>query len=221
MKKLLLSAVLTILLLTACGVENTNNDNVNTAADYTATTADDATTTTGSPAGTQYAGSPQEGIEITWHMFYLTFEEALYDSTDVVIANYVGHRLLYEQTLIEFEFSVLDRIQGNAADTIFAYAHVRNHIWDMPGTPTVSTFTEGTDYLLVLWRGLEYSTYQLHPDGFVIVNNLIIDLDNPTKSTMYGEPLSLHATELDFNSNSLERGEIIAFIAEATANNQS
>ena len=136
---------------------------------------------------------------------YYTFEEVLPARTDVVIVNYVGHRPFGER-LTEFEFTVVDRIVGNAADTIFVYSS------------DALSFTEGSDYLLALYR-LWQAHRRTHPDGFMFIGELIINLDDPTKSTMYNEPLYLHATELDFNSMNLTREQIIAFVAEKTANN--
>jgi len=155
-------------------------------------------------------------------MMYRTFEQALLGATDVVIAHYVGHRP-FGATLTEFEFTVIDRILGNAADTIFVYAS-RGSASIMGGAGASSydqgalSFTSGTEYVLAL-SGLSGATANTHPDGFTFIYNLIIDLSNPTESTMYGEPISLHATEINFNSRSLNREQIIAFVTEATADN--
>ncbi|MCL2843602.1 MAG: hypothetical protein FWE28_09160 [Oscillospiraceae bacterium] len=58
---------------------------------------------------------------------YFTFEETLleFPPTDVVIAQYIGHRPFGENAT-EFEFIVLDRVLGNAADRIFVYAERTN-----------------------------------------------------------------------------------------------
>jgi len=158
-------------------------------------------------------------------IIYRTFEEALLESTDVVIVRYVAHRP-FRETLIEFEFTVIDRILGNAADTIFVYAS--NEYMSIIGSPSTSTyssqtltFTREADYILVL-RGLHGATGHTHEDGFTFINNLVINLDNPVVSTMYNEPLHLHATELDFQNNTrnvLMRSQVIEFISIATINN--
>ena len=183
MKKILILTItiLVALTLAACGAADTN---------------------TATPTGS----SNSSGVSMS--IVYLTFEKALLSSTDVVIVNYVGHRP-FGETLTEFEFTVVDRILGNAADTIFIYSGY---------SPERFSFIEGTDYLLALER-LWRAHGRTHPDGFLLINDLIINLDDPAGSMMYNEPVTLHATELDFDNRSLDRDEIIAFIAEKTANN--
>ena len=199
MKKLLTSMIVILLVavLAACD------------ADY-------ANTATGNQAVTH----PPEIASMS--VLYQTFEEALLRSTDVVIAHYVGHRP-FGETLIEFEFTVLDRILGNAADTIFVYA--TNDYASIIGGVAASTynrgaamFTEGTNYLLPLNR-LRGATLRTHDDGYLFIHNLIINLDNPHLSTMYNEPLALHSGEVSFESRSLTDDAVIAYISNKTANN--
>ncbi|MCL2408104.1 MAG: hypothetical protein FWC96_00605 [Oscillospiraceae bacterium] len=212
MKKLMILVLgITIMLtLFACSATNTEPDDT--------TITNEADAMIGNSAEPQIVRAPIGSMRIE----YLTFEQALLVSTDIVIANYVGSRP-FGATLVEFEFVVLDRVLGNAADTIFvyaenAYASVMGVMGASSYNPSESTFSSGTDYLLVLER-LWLAMAQLHPDGFLFINGLIIDLDNPTGSTMYNEPVSLHASEINFNSRSLDREELLAFITEKTANN--
>ncbi|MCL2409337.1 MAG: dockerin type I domain-containing protein [Oscillospiraceae bacterium] len=212
MKKLmiLVLAITIMLTLFACSATNTEPDDT--------TITNEADAMIGNSAEPQIVRAPTGSMRIE----YLTFEQALLVSTDIVIANYVGSRP-FGETLVEFEFVVLDRILGNAAGTIFvyaenAYASVMGVMGASSYNPSESTFSSGTDYLLVLdrlWRAVALT----HPDGYLFINGLIIDLDNPAGSTMYNEPVSHHATEINFNSRSLDREELIAFITEKTANN--
>jgi len=161
-------------------------------------------------------------------VIYITFEEALLRSTDVVIAQYVGHRP-FGETLTEFQFTVLDRILGYAADTIFVYTSNRHvSISDDPGRVSYYnrgelSFTHGTNYLLPLEK-LRGSHGKTHDDGFLFIHNLVINLEDPTESTMYGESLSLHVSgvapaEMNFTNNNVMRSDIISFVRDFTANN--
>ena len=49
--------------------------------------------------------------------------------------------------------------------------------------------------------------------------NLLINLDDLQRSTMYDESLSLHATDLNFDSCRLSRRKILSYVREKTANN--
>jgi len=154
---------------------------------------------------------------------YSTFERALLLATDVVSAKYVTHRN-FGRTLIEFEFRVVDRIFGNAADKIFVYAE-RSYA-SMMGSEELTIYNESdikfntkTTYLLPITRINSGALGKTHEDGYLFIRNLVIDLDNPTLSTMYNESLSMHSSELDFNSSDLKANQIVTFITERTKNN--
>jgi len=142
---------------------------------------------------------------------HVSFEDALLFSTDVVIVRYVERRP-FGETLIEFEFAVIDRVLGDAADTIFVYA-----TYDYAPTGDMA-FNRGTNYLLVLNR-LQGATLSTHEDGYTFIHNLIINLDTPALSTMYNEPLSTHSTEIDFEDSTLAKEQIIIFVESKTENN--
>ncbi|MCL2408100.1 MAG: hypothetical protein FWC96_00585 [Oscillospiraceae bacterium] len=221
MKKLLILAFAITIMSTlfACSAQDTEYDDTNITRDDTTTKADSAATTNEDATEPRIVRAPAGSAWVD----YLTFEQVLlHVSTDIVIANYVGSRP-FGETVTEFEFTVLDRILGYAADTIFVYASNVNEsvMGDTEGlryNPSTLTFNSGTDYLLVL-RKLGGAYMKTHPDGYVFSRNLIINLDNLDLSTMYNESLSLHTTEINFNSRSLDREQLLAFIAEKTANN--
>jgi len=152
-------------------------------------------------------------------MEYFAFEEAVIEfATDVVIAQYVGHRP-FGRNLTEFEFVVRERVFGNAADRIFVYTEYR-HV-DVMGTDVVYrpgdlSFQAGTDYLLPLWN-IDSPFANTRENGFIFVFNMVIDLDSPSESIMYSEPLALHTEGLDFNSRSLAREEIVSYMGELAA----
>jgi len=96
----------------------------------------------------------------------------------VIIVRYVGQRP-FGRTLIELEFSVVDRILGNAADRIFVYMEDPTD-----RIPYDFTFNARADYLLALQR-ISDPYGNTHEDGFLLIRNIIIDVDNPQNSPMY------------------------------------
>ena len=54
---------------------------------------------------------------------------------------------------------------------------------------------------------------------FMFLTNLVLDLNAPSRSTMYNEPLTQHSTGMNFNSRSLTSGIIAAYVTELTRNN--
>jgi len=155
---------------------------------------------------------------------YLTFEEVVLEfATDVVIAQFIGQRP-FGNNLTEFEFAVQDRVLGNAADRIFIYAerthaHVTGTEREVAFEPGVLSFEAGIDYLLPLIR-ITSPYANTHEDGFTFIRNfIVINLDAPSDSVMYSEPLALHATGLDFNARTLESEQILTYVAELTADN--
>ncbi|MCL2362966.1 MAG: copper amine oxidase N-terminal domain-containing protein, partial [Defluviitaleaceae bacterium] len=73
----------------------------------------------------------------------------------------------------------------------------------------VMQFTTDTQYLLVLLKiGNVYS--RIYDYGLGFITDLIVDLDDPSRSRMYGEPLSMHS-QLTFNG-SLSRERILSHV---------
>ena len=138
---------------------------------------------------------------------YLTFEEALLEfATDVVIAQYVGHRP-FGTNLTEFEFAVSERVLGEAAERIYVYADTGD-----------LTFNFETNYMIPLMEvGQPHAN--THDDAYTFIRNIVIDLDDASRSVMYGEPLSRHSEGLDFSRRQLSRTEIVSFVGELTRNN--
>ncbi|MCL2587768.1 MAG: hypothetical protein FWE31_06095 [Firmicutes bacterium] len=154
---------------------------------------------------------------------YATFEEALKEATDVVVAQYVESRP-FGESLTEYEFVVTDRVLGNTADRIFIYeandvsitvSGERHHSRYRPGE---ITFTAGTDYLLPL-LSLDSVYSNTRDNGFRLIDNIIINLDEPSNSTMYNEPLNPHSRRLDFDSERLSRDRIISTVRRLTRRN--
>jgi len=171
--------------------------------------------------GTLDSTSAQPTTEAVFE--YFTFEEALieFPPTDVVIAQYVGHRP-FGENLTEFEFVVLERVLGDAADRIFVYeenvnAHVMGIEREVSYMPANITFDPGTEYLLPL-QGISSPYARIHEDGFRFILNIAIDLNDPASSTMYSEPLYQHAEDFDF-SRSISRQQIVSHMDELTRGN--
>ena len=162
---------------------------------------------------TTHATSPEQ-VAPSVSLPDFSFEEVLLEFiTDVVVARYMGSRP-FGRGLIEFEFAVQERVLGNAPDTIFVYQAV--HGPDI-ATFGVLSFNYDTTYLLPLAKTATPYSF-MRDDGYVTILNLIIDLDTPSNSTMYNEPLSWHTERLDFDGN-ITRQEIISYVAEVTRHN--
>jgi len=152
---------------------------------------------------------------------YLTFEEAVELASDVVVAEFVAHRP-FGQSLTEYEFVVHERIFGNAADRIFVYEQNNTSIsvvgMDISYEVTGRPFNTGTEYLLLL-EMIDPIYANTHEDGFLFLTNIKLDLNAPSTSTMYDEPLTQHSTGMNFNSRSLTRERIVSYVYELTRNN--
>lgn len=163
---------------------------------------------------------------------YITFEEALAEyATDAVIAQYVKHTPFGEsQTLVEYEFTVLERITGNAADTIYVYcenpeyskAAVENAEKYVMFNPGDLSFDTETKYLLTLEK-INNPLAFTHKDGYLFINDIVINLDAPSDSVMYSEPLELHLSsdEIDFSDDSLSEEEILSYVEELIEDSSS
>jgi len=148
------------------------------------------------------AGAVGFGMGSRW-----TFESAVEIATDIVVAEFVECRP-FGQTATEYEFIVHDRIYGNAADTIFVY--VVYHEMHRSFSEPAFHFDAGTQYLLTLVKLVNvYSSF--HEDGFTFASDLILNLDDPSGSTMYGQPLSAHS-EMNFDSIGLTRDHVISYV---------
>jgi len=138
-----------------------------------------------------------------------TFEQSFHRwTTDVVIVQYVGSRY-FATNLTEFEFIVVDRILGNAADRIFVY--VEDERAFMLGTLS----TDGTEYLLAL-ASEEWPYSTMHIDGFLLIRNIVIELDNPSNSIMHRTPAFIPPEGLDLGASGLTRQDIISYFEEIT-----
>jgi len=155
----------------------------------------------------------------------ITFEEALLKfSTDVVIAQYAGSRP-FGNNLVEFEFVVLDRVLGKAPDQIFVYAENNISVsvmgiesYTATFVPSNLTFNRKTDYMLVL-TGIDSPYANTREGGFMLVHNIVIDLDTPSNSIMYNQPLSQHSVGLDLSyyvSKREIRQDIVLYVSGLT-----
>ncbi|MCL2361279.1 MAG: copper amine oxidase N-terminal domain-containing protein [Defluviitaleaceae bacterium] len=153
-------------------------------------------------AASSSSGGGSIGMGSRWNL-----ENAVGIATDIVVAEFVERRPA-GQTASEYEFKVLDRICGNAADTIFVYVFYQE-VGRNFADPAFQ-FTPGTQYLLTLVRLADVYT-SLHLGGFVFASDMILNLDDPSLSTMYGQSLSLHSY-LNFDSIGLTRAEVISYV---------
>ena len=170
---------------------------------------------------TEIQSSAENLVSVMMTKKYITFEEALLLSSNVVVAQYVGYRNFGNET-IEFEFVVLENVLGNSADRIYVYA--RNANVSIIGSTSIDlynitdlNFRVGGQYLLVLNR-IWSPHRKVQENGYNLLNNIVIDLENLQNSSMYNEPLYLHS-ELDFRRGRLSEAQVIDYVREITKNN--
>jgi len=128
-------------------------------------------------------------------------------ATDVVVAEFVAHRP-FGQRASEYEFIVHEQIIGNTADTIFVYVvyEEQSHVFADPAFQ----FTVGTLYLLPLIQ-INNIYASFHYDGYMLERDLLLNLDDPSRSTLYNQPLSLFSN-IDFTSSNITREYIISYV---------
>ena len=158
---------------------------------------------------------------------YVTFEGALEEVNDVVIAQCIGYRPFGED-FTEIEFLVSEWVVGEPraieGDVNRIFVYVDNHLDafvegdGVDFQPSMLTLMHGTDYLLPLLRN--GGPYSNTPDNSFSFGNgdIVIDLDDPENSVMYTEPLYNHTTGLNL-SGGMTRDEIIAYVEERTEGN--
>jgi len=152
----------------------------------------------------------------------LTFEELLTEfATDVVTVKYIGQKPFGEtKTLVEYEFAVIDRILGSAADRIFVYSST-NTFSDLDALNMPQGFTD-SEYLLALSKIIGTS-WNTHQDGYGFLRSLVINLDEPSRSIMcdvaIGDIAPLTSENLDFSSKNLSKESIVSYVSELVKDN--
>ena len=135
-----------------------------------------------------------------------TFEDVVTIAQHVVVAEFVTRRP-FGEFHTEFEFIVHEQVIGETAETIFVYT---NDVLMIDGFGSDALdFTTDTQYLLVL---LEIANVyaSLYDYGLRFITDLILDLNDPSRSTMNNESLSLHS-RLAFDGN-LTREQILSHV---------
>ena len=132
----------------------------------------------------------------------MPFAMAIAESaTDLVIAQYVGRRP-FGENLTEYEFVVLERVIGNAANRIFVYTDAR--------IEGIFFFNSGVDYLLPLTRITSpYAT--THDDGYRFIS-FAINLDDPSSSIVNNSILLQHAEEYGLDIMGITRQEVVSHV---------
>jgi hypothetical protein len=139
---------------------------------------------------------------------YETFEKICADATDIVIARYVSHKPYGGADFTtEYEFTVKERISGNAPDII--------NVYDVPdNNGTVNMHIDGdTDYILVL----NYvSRVQNDFDYYKAV--MALNADKPSESEAFGEPISRFTDKFDFEK--ADRQSLIQYVSSLASENK-
>ena len=223
MKKFIVLFLTLTLFIPIIACTTTNDNGLNDINDDANTVDSDCQLLNDLENNDEYLEQPTQCCSpLTGSMHYITFEEALRAASHIVVAQLVARRQFgcFQE---ELEFVVSERIHGTTPDRIFVY--ISSHHTSVLNTPHSlgrgdnMEFEYGVNYLLPL-SILNTVISNFHEDGFELSSiGPFINLDSPHLSTMYGEPLSYHATSIDFSSRSLESDEVIFSIQETTMNN--
>ena len=145
-----------------------------------------------------YAAPPPEGALLAF-------------VTDIVIAQYVGSRP-FGQNWTEFEFTVSERILGNATDRIFVFF---DHTFGSGSEANQAlTFRPGSDYLLPLRNSNSpYSNQHNNADHFLFIYSMMMNSESPLDSMMYREILNDRVVRMSFDEGASSQ-EIISFVKE-------
>lgn len=176
-----------------------------------------------------FAGCLNLGGGGSARMIYYTFEGALSEATDVVVAQYIGSKKFGKQH-IEHEFLVSERIYGEAPDTVrihtardldievFLSGEEDGGYPVAPYNEKGIEFEKGVNYLLVLKKSDSNAVYK-HTIPYIMVGDIMIDVDKIAESRMYyNEPINNHTEGIKF-TESLTREELTEYIASITVNN--
>jgi len=164
-----------------------------------------------------YVNIVQSGYTLSSHILPFTFEEMLQEPgyvTDVAVVQYVGQRPFGTMST-EFEFIVTEWVWGGIdAERIFVYlSEMEIRIFGS------LSFDEGTEYLLPLNR--ETRTYTpRYIDAFEFLMGTVVNLTDPSSSTMARRRLYNNAAGIDFKSGRLSREFIIAYVRAVVQNNE-
>lgn len=146
-------------------------------------------------------------------MVYLSFEEAIELSTDVISATFVSYH--EENNRFELEFEVNDVIKGSTSEeTIFvsqSYVNVSVGGTDLSYVSGTYNYEPDQEYILVLVRDI--SPYYTH-DKYVFVTDIDIPLAEGRNVYMYNEDLTKHSP-LDSNAN------ILSYVQDTVMNTTS
>lgn len=128
---------------------------------------------------------------------YLSFEEAVQRSTDIVMATFEGYHK-YEH-YNELEFSISKILKGETEEpTIYVFEVITSVSTtgekDVSYTTGQYNFIPGHDYLLVLERDI--SVYYDH-DRYTMLGEIFLPIDEDTGFYMYNEPIENHSNQLD------------------------
>ena len=112
---------------------------------------------------------------------YLTFEEAVQQSTNIVEATYVGGK--FDGKYYEYRFTVDKQFCGSTEDdTIYVYGNGGVHYGCLAYFDDENKYEIGKTYLLLLRR--EKSVYYDH-DRYIPFVDIFIPTDDVTKAEMY------------------------------------
>lgn len=151
---------------------------------------------------------------------YFTFEHACRSAESIVIGKFIDYAPSVGDYWV-LEFEVIDTIFGKASDTIQIYLHGTKSTYHDSVTNKNYTFSpkdagfylQGT-YLIPL--KIVDDVYQDFPYAYPI-GCALVDINDISKSEMYGRYIQQHATGINFSDSTAE--DIIEYVKELSANN--
>ena len=146
---------------------------------------------------------------------FFQLEEAIERfATDIVIARYVGRRLITE-TLLEIEFVVDEVILGNAEERIVVYTERWVEVWGHEerthGYPI--SMEPDVEYLLLLFRSgrSAYTFEHINQDAFRFINDLVIDITRIEERNLEETLLAWELEGLDF-ARGVTGAELVSYV---------
>jgi len=138
-------------------------------------------------------------------------------TTDVVTAQFINKRF-FSTYWYELEFRVIDRIIGDAPDTIFIYEHNEARRSEAPFLNY--NFDINPTYLLILSTLSRFSAISnFNENGYHFITGIpIINLNFPNRSTMWGRNISEYSIAIDFSDENLSSDEIIETVKHLVNN---
>ena len=149
---------------------------------------------------------------------YVSFEEAVQQATDVIVATFKGYHKHDYYTELEFEISEI--LKGETEEsTIYVFETISGVSVTGEKETSYTTgqcnFIQGNDYLLILER--EISVYYEH-DRYTMVGEIFLPLDDDIGYYMYNQPIKEFSGQLHTHENANSITSVVKELCETEQN---